>query len=77
MYFTLLWKTGILANFNYEQIVAQAKQLCPALLSPDVKMRQMAHEKLSDILQSVSSRDFPFAAFRSNTIDHKHPALFW
>ena len=48
----------LLPNFNYEQITAQAKELCPALLSADSTVRAKTRQKLQDILQSASGRDF-------------------
>lgn len=48
----------LLSNFNYEQMIASAKQLCPALLSSDNHMREENRKKLQDILSAISSRDF-------------------
>lgn len=46
------------SNFNYEQIVASAKQLCPALISADSTVKDENRQKLQNILQAASSRDF-------------------
>ena len=48
----------LLPNFNYEQLTAQAKELCPALLSPDSSIRQQTRQKLQELLQAASGRDF-------------------
>lgn len=48
----------LIANFNYEHIISQAKKLCPSLISQDEKTRGNAHEELKNMLYSISSREF-------------------
>ncbi len=50
----------LLSNFNYEQIIAQAKQLCPYLLSKETPEQEHSHKQLLNLFQAVSSRDFLF-----------------
>lgn len=50
----------LLPTFNYEQIIAQAKQLCPYLLSPETSVQEQSRQQLLNILHAVSSREFLF-----------------
>ena len=50
----------LLANFNYEHMIAQAKELCPYLLSSENAVQNQSRQQILNLFQAVSSRDFLF-----------------
>lgn len=50
----------LLANFNYEHMIAQAKELCPYLLSSENVVQKQSRQQILNLFQAVSSRDFLF-----------------
>lgn len=58
--FYFAMENRLLPIFNYEQIISEAKKLCPHLLSSDASVQKENRQQLLNIFHAASSRDFLF-----------------